>query len=192
MADPIAAQDWFPGLNTGALTLGAAYASLARIGLAAREVPLMVQLVENPRYRIPGVELFHGAADLETHDCIHIVLGRGLEPMDEAFVLGFTMGSTKEVSSVEEALYGFISRYIYPSGYSFSAENLAVYRDALRLGTISGCVSLADINYRDHFARSITEVRALLGVEPDLLTAYYRIEKRRYPAVRESQRLVAD
>ena len=191
MADAVAAREWFIGLDAGQITLGDAYASLARIGLEAREVPLMVQLVENPRYRLPGVEVFHGAADLETHDCIHILLGRGLEPMDEAFVLGFTMGSTKQVSSVEEALYGFISRYIYPSGYSFTVENLAVYRDALKLGAISGCVPLSDVRYREHFDAPIGALRERLGLELDLLRAYYRIEKRRYPGSAESQRLLS-
>jgi hypothetical protein len=40
----------------------------------------MIQLVENPRFNLPGIDLFHGAVDLATHDAIHILLGRGLLP----------------------------------------------------------------------------------------------------------------
>ena len=57
-----------------------------------------MRLLENPKYHLPGVTLFHGAVDLDMHDRIDIALGRGLlTAIDEAFTIGFTMGSTKRV-----------------------------------------------------------------------------------------------
>src|SRR5690242_17976449 len=100
---------WFVPLSCRDTTLGAAARELAAIGNAQGEVPFVVQLVENPRYDIPGFDVFHGATTLKTHDYIHIVLGRGLLPKDESFVIGFTMGSTDRVSTTEERLYAFFS-----------------------------------------------------------------------------------
>src|SRR5262245_56769531 len=87
-------REWFVPLACGDRTLGEARRTLAEIGLAQSEVPYMVRLVENPRFDLPLVDSFHGATSLDTHDCIHILLGRGLLPKDEAFVIGFSMGST--------------------------------------------------------------------------------------------------
>jgi len=74
----------------------------------------MVQLVENPKFSMPGFRLFHGAVDLKRHDDIHLALGRGLLPKDEAFAIGFTMGTSNKVSTAEEKLFGWISKHLYP------------------------------------------------------------------------------
>ena len=167
-----------------------AYRSLRDVGLRQEQIPFMVQLVENPRYDVPGIEMFPGATDLETHDHIHILLGRGLLPKDEAFVLGFTMGSTNRLSATEERLYEFFTRYLYPKTYRFGDEEIQVFRDAVRLGYISDCVSLAEVKYLELAAMTLDQTRAKLGIEPDLLQAYFRIEQRRYPNAVESQRLL--
>jgi len=153
-------------------------------------VPFIVQLVENPRFDLPGVDIFSGATDLETHDYIHILLGRGLLAIDEAFVLGFTMGSTNRVSAGEEALYTFFAKYLYPKSYRFGDDEIAVFRDAVRLGFVSDCLSLASIDYRPFRTKPIGQVRDELGIETPLLRAYFEIERRRYPASAASARLL--
>jgi hypothetical protein len=130
-------------LSHARITLDAAYRSLRAIALRQREVPLLVQLVENPRFDLPGIEIFSGATNLRAHDYLHIVLGRGLLPKDEAFVLGFTMGSTNRVGAVEETLFTLIARYLYPKSYRFDDEDVAVYKDAVRLGYVSDCKASA-------------------------------------------------
>ena len=100
-------SNWFVPLSADQRTLRECHAELAAFGLKQDDVPWLIQFVENPKYDLPGVEIFHGATDLETHDYIHILLGRGLLPKDEAFVLGFTMGSTDRVSTSEEKLFAF-------------------------------------------------------------------------------------
>jgi hypothetical protein len=183
-------QRWHIPLSAGQQLLADAYRSLSGVGLRQDQIPFIVQLVENPRYDVPGIELFPGATDLVTHDYIHILLGRGLLPKDEAFVLGFTMGSTNRMSASEEKLYEVFARYLYPKTYRFGDEDVQVFRDAVRLGYISDCVSLAQVDYPQLADRSIDDVRAHLGVERDLLEAYFRIERRRYPHSVESQRLL--
>lgn len=180
---------WRIGLDRDDLTLRQAYAALRAIGLEQKDVPLMVQLVENPKYDLPGFDFFHGATDLTTHDRIHILLGRGLLPKDEAFVIGFTMGSTDRVTHNEERLYGLISKHLYPKAYRFTDEDLRVFRDAVRLGYVSDCRPLHAADYEALLDLKLEDARSALGIETDLLRAYYAIERRRYPHSPESQRL---
>ena len=184
-------REWHLPLRREHITLRAALANLQRVGAAQAEVPLLVQLVENPRYRIPGLNLFHGAVDLLQHDCIHLVLGRGLLPMDEAFTIGFTMGSTQLVSTLEEDLFALIARYLYPKFYQFSADDLQVFRDAVKLGFISACQPLDRVDFNPYLDLALGSVRQHLGLETDLLLAYYRIEQRRFPDNPASRRLLA-
>lgn len=178
------------GLDAGDLTLAAARAQLAQMALKQDDIPFLVQLVENPKYDLPGIELFHGATSLDQHDNIHFVLGRGLLAKDEAFVIGFTMGSTDRVSHAEEKLFTLFAKYLYPKQYRFDDEDVRVFRDAVRLGFISDSQSLAQVDFAPLQELPLREVRQRLGIEESLLRAYYEIERRRYPNSFESQRLL--
>lgn len=184
-------RKWHVPLSRAKLALRKAYGSLTAIGMKQRDVPLIVQLAENPRFDLPGVEIFSGATKLREHDYLHILLGRGLLPKDEAFVLGFTMGSSNRVGDVEERLFTLIARYLYPKHYRFDAEDVAVYKDAVRLGYVSDCRSLAEVEFDSMLDWSIGRIRRTVGIEEDLLRAYYAIEARRYPDSVESRRLLA-
>jgi hypothetical protein len=181
---------WHVPLAKGEMTLADAHRTLQPIALQQRDVPLLVQLVENPRFDLPGIEIFSGATDLRKHDYLHIVLGRGLLPKDEAFVLGFTMGSTNRVGEVEETLFTLIARYAYPKTYRFDDEDVAVYKDAIRLAYVSDCRALAEVDFDPMLHWPLGRIRSEIGVEEDLLRAYYAIEARRYLKSVESQRLL--
>jgi len=182
--------DWHVPLSQGASTLRAALDGLRVIGARPQEIPLIVRLLENPKYRLPGITLFHGAVDLQAHDCIHILLGRGLLTADEAFTIGFTMGSTKRVRRSEEWLFGMLARHVYPPPYTFDDTAVHIFNDGVRLGGISGCRSLNRIDYVRHLDLPLREIRRQVGLEEDLLLAYYRIERERYPASDASRRLL--
>ena len=183
-------KTWHIPLSQETMTLREAIESLAALGAKQQEVPLMVQLVENPRFNLPGFDIFHGAVDLKTHDRIHILLGRGLLPMDEAFVVGFTMGSTNRVSTLEENLYAFVSKHFYPKVFRFNDDDLRVFRDAVKLGYISDCTPLNEIDYEPFLDRPLREIRAAIGLELPLIRAYFEIEQRRYPNSKASARLL--
>ena len=70
-------SDWHISILENSLSLRRAHASLAQVGAKKNDIPLIIKIVENPAYSIPGLTLFHGAVDLLTHDYIHILLGRG-------------------------------------------------------------------------------------------------------------------
>lgn len=182
----LAYEDWHLPLSQGDMTLREGAADLARVGAMPDEIPFMVRLAENPKY-----DLFKGAVDLKTHDYIHLLLGRGLLAKDEAFVIGFTMGSTQRLGATEERLFTLVARHLYPGIYRFDEEDVRVFRDATRLGFISDCVPLNKVDYDRYLDRSLESIRGELRIETDLLRAYYRIEQRRFPHARESQRLLA-
>lgn len=182
---------WHIPLSRDQISLRDALDDLHRSGDQQDEIPLLVQIVENPRYSLPdGLEIFHGRVDLDTHDCLHILLGRGIMPKDEAFVIGFTMGSTQDVYGMEETIYTWIAKNLYPGVYRFTEEDIEVFRDALRLGYISDCQPLDTVNFKSMMDWSLNDIRRAVGLETELLVAYYRIEKRRYPGSLESQRLL--
>lgn len=139
--------DWHIPLSRGELTLRQGLDSLAAIGARPQDIPLVVRLLENPKYKLPGMTLFHGAVDLAAHDRIHILLGRGLLTADEAFTIGFTMGSTKRVRRGEEWLFGWLAGHVYPAPYTFDDAAVRIFNDAVRLGGISGCQPLNRIDY---------------------------------------------
>lgn len=190
MALPEHVKNWFVPLSDTQKSLRQAAAEMNTIALKQDDIPLIIQLVENPEYDLPGVDIFSGATDLETHDFIHLLLGRGVMPKDEAFVLGFTMGSTNRVGDLEERLYGLFTKYLYPKHYRFTDDDFQVYKDAVRLGYVSDCTPLDKADYHALLDLNLEEARAALGIESDLLKAYYGIEKRRYPEVFECQRLL--
>jgi hypothetical protein len=190
MAGPPPYEQWHIPLSQEGRLLGEAYEDLRAVGLRQEQVPFVVQMVENPRFDLPGVDLFPGATDLATHDYIHVLLGRGLLAIDEAFVLGFTMGSTNRVDWQEESLYTFFARYLYPKSYRFGEHEVAVFRDAVRLAYVSDCVSLATADFAALRGRTLRQAREALGIETPLLRAYFEIEQRRYPDSVASARLL--
>ena len=182
-------RDWHLPLCHDNLTVAEARLHLAEVGATAGEIPLMVQLVENPKYRIPGLDLFHGCVTLSQHDAIHILPGRGLLNKDEAFTIGFTMGSTRKVTSLEEDLFAKIATTLYPD-YQFNTDDIAIFRDAVRLAYVSGCQSLDQAYFTAFEACSLAEVRHQFGIDKTLLLAYYCLEKQRYPSCSASKRLL--
>ena len=56
--------DWHIPLSRSELTLRNGLDSLVVVGARQQEIPLIVCLLENPKYKLPGMTLFHGAVDL--------------------------------------------------------------------------------------------------------------------------------
>ena len=94
------------------------------------------------------------------------------------------------IHTTEERLYAFFAKHLYPRDYRFNDEDVQVFRDAVHLGFVSDCASLSAVDLAAYDPMPLGEVRAVLGIEEDLLRAYYAIEKRRYPGSPESRRLL--
>jgi len=189
MASRISYRDWYIPLAEDDVTLAQALEFLRVVGAPAQKIPLIIRIMENPKFNIGGKTLFHGAVTLHQHDCIHIVLGRGLLPKDEAFTIGFTMGSTHQISTTEENLFALIAQNFYPEVYKFSEEDAEVYHDAIKLGSISHCAPLTQFDFDAVRHMSLGAIREQIGIETDLLGAYFAVEARRYGHCAESRRL---
>ena len=78
-------EEWHPRLSRGlGGSLKRNLSSMEPFKLSQGDIPFIIKLIENPKY---DIGLFAGYVDLFTHDCIHVLLGRGLLPKDEAFVM---------------------------------------------------------------------------------------------------------
>jgi hypothetical protein len=179
-------RDWFVPFECDQISLRQGLASLEKLGAPAEEIPLIVRLLENPE----GLGLLPGSVSLHQHDCIHLLLGRGLLPKDEAFIIGFTMGSTKRLSIWEERIFSWISHHFYPDIYRFSKEDLAIFKDAIHLAQVSHCLPFDTINFEQYLDMPLKKIRENIGLEVDLIQTYYALEKIRYPNAKESQRLL--
>ena len=156
--------------------------------LAQSDVPFIIKLVENPKY---DIGLFAGNVDLKTHDCIHTLLGRGLLPKDEAFVIGYTMGSTKKMPRWRRNLFMFVSKYLYPEGYKFGEEERFVFNMGVALGSVGCDLSVGGRNLSTIWLDlPVTYLRKSFNIDVKLLKSYYKIEKELFPNSVESQRLL--
>lgn len=173
---------WVPGLDDGT-TLGDAYAAMP--GDEAASVPWRVRVLENPSSKIA----LPGAVDLFGHDCIHIVLGRGTMPRDEAFVLGVTMGASGKLSAWQQHLFTFAARHWYRGPYQLANSDLTVFRLGVEFGRHSGMESLHSVRWRDLADRPLGEIRRHLGIDSRRLGALFECERVIYPHHPATQRL---
>ncbi|HSI84040.1 MAG: hypothetical protein ACAI35_16945 [Candidatus Methylacidiphilales bacterium] len=182
-------REWHMPLHRDEITLKSAYELISAFANTQQEVPLIVRLIENPHYQLPGFALFQGAVSLRQHDYIHLILGRGFTLADEAFVIGFTMGTTDKVSTWEAWLYCLASRYLYPKAYCFNKDHARIFYDAVAAGYISACHPLDTFCFDDVVDLPLRDIRARLGLETDLLQSCYEVEARRFPHLLGSRRL---
>ncbi|WP_411123109.1 hypothetical protein [Streptomyces sp. x-19] len=177
---PLAA--WNPGLDD-TVTLRTAYDAMPGDDSAA--IPWYVRLLENPASPVA----LPGAIDLLGHDCIHILLGRGTLPPDEAFVIGVTMGASGELGAWQEKLFTLGARHLYRGGFRFSHTDLEVFRTAVAFARDTGIRPLHTLPWRDLMHRRLGPLRASVGIDPRALVAAYGRERARWPAGAAARRL---
>jgi hypothetical protein len=181
-------HDWYIPLHQTAMSLGEALATLppAETG----DLPLMLRLQRDPVLSFLGQLVFRVGIDRPQCYCIHILLGRGLLPLDQAFALGFTIASSKKGSLPEHRLNAEIARYFNRSETGLDENENAVFREGIKLAYMSFCAPLDDFDFEPWHGRSLAELREAVGLENELLLAYYAVERHRYPHSPESQRLL--
>ena len=182
------AKEWNPGFGaTSFSTLEKELSGMEPFKLEQTEVPLIIRLTENPKFNIG---IFPGSVSLYAHDCIHIVLGRGVLPKDEAFIIGFTMGSTKKIGPIREQLFCTITKHLYPEGYKFTDEELAVYKMGVSVAANMECEDLSQINFKKYENWELPAIRKKIGLDVKTLRYYYYLERQMFPDSAESQRLL--
>lgn len=177
-------RDWNPGLNNGARTLGEVWQTLP--GAPPQDINFLVRLIENPAspFALPG------AVTLFNHDCIHILLGRGLLNQDEAFVIGFTMGTAKEeLTKFHEYLFKQVATRLYPKPYRFSKRHLLSFDLGVREGKEWGHPQLYEFPFDRHQTDTLSTLRKRLGIDVKRLKGVYKEEQELLPGTRSSNRL---
>jgi hypothetical protein len=180
-------HSWHISLSEASMTLGEA---LATVPSPFVEMPLMLRLQRDPNLSFLGQLVFREGLDQHQHDCIHILLGRGLLPVDQAFVLGFTLASSNKGSLPEHKLSAEIGRRFYKPTPLFDEVEAGVFKEGIKLAYMSFCTPLEGFDFLPWHDHSLSTVRDAVGVETDLLQAYFAVEKHRYPHSEASQRLI--
>lgn len=178
------AETWHIPLKDDHMIIQDALDTMESFKLSQDDVPFIIRLFENPKYN-----LLPGAVTLEVHDIIHILLGRGLLPKDEAFVIGFTMGTTRKVNKFHKSIFRFVTRVLYPDGYRFYKDEYDVFLNGLDSADKMICPDFSKIDLTLFTGYTIKEARKELDIDVPELTKDYMIEKMWYDSP-ESQRLL--
>lgn len=176
-------KNWNPGLDNDEFSLKEILSTLP--GNKSKDINFLVKLFEGPKSPIA----FKGAISLERHDAVHAVLGRGLLPQDEAFVIGFTMGTSKNITQLEITLFKIITRYIYPKPYNFNEAQSNLMVSAINLGAKSDCSEIYNFPFEDNLEIKMGDLRNMLGLDKEMLKSHYQLEKELLPDSAESKRL---
>ena len=156
--------DWTPGLHfQDTRLLGDVYDTLG--GLGQMEVPFIVRLFENPKSAIA----LPGAINLFNHDCLHILLGRGLWNQDEAFIIGFSMGNDVAAKSWHRSMFKLISSKFYGRDERFIVTDLIAYDIGYEYGKECVMKNIHNTNFGLYMHKEISETRCLLGISEERL-----------------------
>jgi len=168
---PMTWKDWNPGLENDDQILGDVYRTIPHSELKPSS-PFIVRMFENPKSPIP----LPGKCDLLRHDLIHILLGRGLLLEDEAFVIGYTMGTSKRIGQFGKLFYKSISCTVYPKEYRFRLQDMTVYDLGFSAGQRNK-IEIYDIEIENRLNCTVGEVRSSLGIDKTVLKTAFSFER---------------
>ena len=123
-------------------------------------IPLIIRLFEDPRSPMA----LPCKISLHNHDCLHIILGLGVSPQDEAFVIGFTMGNNERTKLWHVQLFKLLSRFIYPPKYRFTLQDCKIFDLGYDYGKKLGYRNLNQVDFEWFYEIKIQNIRDLLGI----------------------------
>ena len=177
---------WNPGLDTDDMTVKEVLDTLP--AAEPEDVPAIIRKYENPE----SPDALPGAVSLLRHDCIHVLLGRGLHVQDEAFVIGATMGSASDFTQETQDFFIEISTTEYPRHWRFLESHIKAYK----LGVGFSQEHLRNTNLHkipletpEWINKTVREVRKTLNISKPELRAYKRKEMLYIPGTPASLRL---
>ena len=179
-------DEWNPGLDTDEMRLADVLASLP--AAEAEEVPEIIRRYENPE----SPEALPGAITLARHDCIHVLLGRGLHVQDEAFVIGATMGAASDITGEIVDFFIQVSTTEYPKHWRFQPEHIPSFRLGVgySMDNLKGRdLHLIPLEEEPWQSKTVRQARRDLGIVKEELRAYFRKAELLVPGTRASRRL---
>ena len=177
-------REWNPGVDNDESSLRAVFDTLP--GAGPDEIDQMVRLLEHPAspYARPG------PARLRHHNCIHILLGRGLLNQDEAFVFGYTTGTAREHITEEQVqLFRLAAKLLYKPPYRMTDDDLIAFDLAFALGNKSAYRNIDKFDFDRAMDLDIGDIRKELSIDVPALKATFREERLLLPGNKASERL---
>lgn len=176
-------RDWNPGIENGNDTLISVLNTLP--GSDSIDISWYVKIIENPKspFSLPG------AICLESHDCIHALLGRGLLNQDEAFVIGYTMGNATSLKNWHVALYKYYASNIFPKIYRFGERELIAFDLGIVYGKTRRTKNIHQVNFDLYKNKTMGEIRAIFDINLDILRHNRYIERTLFKNSKASKRL---
>ena len=177
-------REWNPGLSNDELSLRAVFDTLPEAG--PDEIEQMLRLLQHPSSPYAKSPLER----LRSHDCIHILLGRGLLNQDVAFVLGYTMGSAKDHPDDQQVQqFRSAARLLYKPPYRMTENDLTAFDVAFAVGNASGYRHIHQFDFDQAMDVDLGDVRQELGIDIKALKASFREERLLLPGNKASERL---
>jgi hypothetical protein len=174
---------WYPGVHNDQQTVDEVIRTMP--AAPPSKIPWIVRMFENPESWVR----FRGAVDLEDHDVLHVLLGRGLQDQDEAFVLGFAMGTAKKVSWLQYWVFKLVLARLYPEPYRIPRFLQPAFNLGVRCGQATGAKDL----YKRHLKRlrglSLADARKEAEIDMGVVSDFYEQERQQIPFTIASLRL---
>lgn len=179
-------NQWTPGLDIDDMIMSEVIGTLPAAPPEA--IPEEIKILENPKSNWA----FPGAISLERHDCLHVLLGRGLLPEDEAFVIGFTMGAAKDIQDWQYSMFRTLAVHWYPKPYNFKEEDLYAFDLGFEKGQRSKASDLHLFPFELFYDNTVGELRDRVGINKHQLRAAFRLEQAYRPDSPAARRLDID
>ncbi len=157
-------------------------------GIPKDGIPEIVKKYEDPS----SPNALVGAVTLAHHDVIHILLGRGLLDQDEAFVLGFTMGTATcgDIQDDLEKMRNLLQKE-YQEPFRIPVNKLKAFDLGVECARRSQCkdIFLLKLTEEPSLSKSVGQLRIDCGIDKNVLVQFYRQEREAIPCTLESSRL---
>ena len=179
-------DEWSPGLDTDQMTLAEVLATLPAADPG--DVPEIIRRYENPE----SPEALPGAISLPRHDCIHVLLGRGLHVQDEAFIIGATMGAASDITDEDLAFFIKVSTEDYPKHWRFETAHIASFNLGVGFSqdNLKGKdLHLIPLETGAWQSKTVAQARKDLGIVKEELRAYFRKAELLVPGTKATRRL---
>ncbi|MCU0718397.1 MAG: hypothetical protein MUC83_01740 [Pirellula sp.] len=174
---------WYPGLKQDSQTVQDVINTMPSV--AASKIPWIIKLLENPESPFR----FRGAVSLGDHDVLHVLLGRGLQDQDEAFVIGFAMGTAKKSSPIQRRILRFVLGRVYPEPYRIPGSLLPAFDLGFACGRETGTKDLYKLRLDSLLGKTVRQARIECGLDTEILKRYFRAEQLSIPMTVASVRL---
>jgi len=177
-------RKWYSGLDNDDQTLRSVYASLPFPDPDSTEQ--LAQIFDHP----VSPYLALGEAAPRNHDCLRIVLGRGLLNQDEAFILGYACGTTaKQLEEPSVQAFRRACKRLCKPPYRMSDADLIAFDVGFARGQKAHVRNAARFDFAAAMALELGQIRTSLGIKAKALKASFREERLRLPGSHASTRL---